>query len=78
MCYVTLVAAVTNIFGLSTDAIPVDVLVENHLALAAAYCFTLFTFFIRYIFVRYLVQLVAVRTIVLAIYIYPLTLLCDH
>ena len=35
MSYVTLVAAVTNLFGLSTDAISVDVLVEELFTLAA-------------------------------------------
>ena len=37
--YVTLVAAVTNLFGLSTDAISVDVLVEELFTLAAVYYF---------------------------------------
>ena len=37
--YVTLVSAVTFLFGLSADAISVDVLVQEFLALAAAYYF---------------------------------------
>ena len=78
MSYVTLVAAITNLFGFVADTISVCIFVEEFFALAAVCCFApLLASFLRLVLVRYLVQLVAVWAIVLVANFLPLALLCD-